>query len=108
MTLSLLAPLLVVGMATVEPTAAARADLDALLAKPVSPGVIALLVSHLPETRATERVIASLTNENPAVRAAAARVVYVSGLSGSGAAVRTALDAETDRSAAVEQLRAAT
>lgn len=105
---SLLAPVLLVALTATEPTASARADLDALLARPVSPGTIALLVSHLPETRAAERVIASLIHQNPAVRAAAARVVYVSGLSGAAAAVRTALEAETDRSAAVEQLRAAT
>jgi len=105
---SLLAPLLFGAITATEPTAPARAELDALLAKPVSPGVIALLVGHLPETRAAERVIASLAHADPAVRAAAARVVYVTGLSGAGAAVRAALEAETDRSAAVEQLRAAT
>ena len=44
---SLLAPLMIVALAAAEPTAPARADLEALLATPVSPGVIGLLVAHL-------------------------------------------------------------
>lgn len=89
------------------PAAPARADLDALLARPVSPGVIALLVPFVrAEPRAAGRVIAALADADPAVRAAAARVVYVAGIAGAFAAVRSALAVETDRSAAVEALRA--
>jgi TonB family protein len=93
---------------TAEPVAPARHDLAALLAKPVSPGLIALLLPHLPDEAALARVISALSHPDATVRATAARVVYVADVKGTATAVRAALDAETDRSAAVEQLRAAT
>lgn len=101
---SLLAPVILA--LTADAYVPPRVDLDTLLEKPVSPGVIALLVPHLPEPRAAERVIASLTHADPAVRATAARVASVTGLPSALGIIRAALDAETDRSAATEQLRA--
>jgi TonB family protein len=83
-----------------------RVDIDILLRKPVSPGTMALLVTHLPEPRAVERVMAGINHADPAVRATAARVAGVVGLPAALTPVRTALDTETDRSAAAEQLRA--
>jgi TonB family protein len=103
-TSSLLAPLILAlaADAYVPP----RVDLDTLLARPVSAGEIALLVPHLSDPRATERVTAAISHPDPAVRAAAARVASVVGMPAALPLVRTALDTETDRSAATEELSA--
>ena len=106
MPISLFATLAAAAMVTAAPAPAARHDLETLLAKPVSPGVIALLLPHTGDTRAAARVTEALAHEDAAVRAAAARVAGVAPLLSAGLAVRRALDSETDRSAAAEQLRA--
>jgi TonB family protein len=84
-----------------------RHDLEKLLARPVSPGVVALLVPHVAtDERAAARVLASIAHADPAVRAAAARLCYVYAVKSAVPALRAALAAETDRAAAVELIRA--
>jgi TonB family protein len=93
-------------VATADPPSAARHDLKGLLAKPVSPGVIALLVPHVADDRASRRIVEALRHPDAPVRAAAARAATVADLRDAGAALRLTLDSETDRAAAAEQLRA--
>lgn len=90
-----------------SPAPAPRQDLDALLSRPVSPGVVALLVPHVADDRAVRRLVEALTHPVGAVRAAAARAATVSDLRRAAPAVRLVLASETDRAAAAEQLRAA-
>ncbi len=52
-------------------------DLEALLARPLSPGVVALLGEHHADPRAPARIREGLGDEQPAVRAASARVSRV-------------------------------
>jgi TonB family protein len=77
-----------------------------LLALPVSPGALALLLPHAKEPAVRERWAAALADERPHVRSAAARVITVSGLRDLTPAVAAALEAESDADAAEEQLLA--
>ena len=83
-----------------------RHDLEPLLARDVSPGVVALLVPHLGDDRAAVRILSAIAHPDAAVRATAARVCYVYAVRSAVPALRNALASETDRSAAVEMLRA--
>jgi TonB family protein len=93
-------------VATADPSSSPRKDLEALLARPVSPGVVALLVTHVADDRAIKRIVEALSHPDAAVRAAAARAATVVDLREAASALRLALGSETDRSAAAEQLRA--
>jgi TonB family protein len=85
---------------------AATADLDTLLKQPISPGSMALLVSHLEDERAQRQVWLGLENDDPRVRAAAARVAHVRGMRGAAGAMMRQLEKETDGVAGFEELRA--
>ncbi len=82
------------------------ADLAKMLARPLSPGVMGLLIEHTDDPAARERLTAGLADTNPQTRAAAARVIYARGLVAMKPAVANALATETDESAAVEMIGA--
>ena len=84
---------------------AASLSLERVLAMPVSPGSVILLTEHARERRATERIGTALANPRPEVRAAAARVVFVTRLSSLLPDAVTALAEESDPSAAAELMR---
>ena len=56
---------------------AAAEDLQALLARPMTPGSVALLVEHVMEPAVQKRLIEAVKHEDPAVRAVAARIAFV-------------------------------
>jgi TonB family protein len=97
-------PAIAVALAIV--TAAAPASLDAVLAKPVTPGAIALLVEHAHDPRAVERLTTALASPDPAVRAAAARVATVTGATVMVPALEAAAAPESDAVAGAEIVRA--
>jgi hypothetical protein len=105
----MLLPLLL--MATIASPAgqqapAANAELDALLAQPLSPGTVALLVEQPTDPRVQRRLTEALADANPAVRSIAARVVLVTGSKGQTPGLVRALSKETDADAGSEELRA--
>jgi hypothetical protein len=85
---------------------AANPELDALLAQPLSPGTVALLVEQPPDPRIQKRLTEALADANPAVRSVAARVVLVTGSKGPTPGLVRALSKETDADAGSEELRA--
>lgn len=96
---------LLVALATL-PAGAATDDLDALLARPLSPGSLALLIPHVKDPRVEPRWRAGLADESPEVRAAAARLLLVNGVSSAARDLAKALATETDHAAAREAARA--
>jgi TonB family protein len=86
--------------------AQAVATLDELLARPLSPGTVALLVEHASDNRVVARWSEALTDPRPAVRAAAARAADVAGRGSLVPELSAALAAETDPAAAAEQAEA--
>lgn len=85
---------------------AAAQDLAAVLARPVSPGAIALLAGHAAEPAAQARLIEAVTHQNPAVRAVAARVAFVTLSKGAAAALGSAVAKEEHVHTGAEQVRA--
>ena len=85
---------------------APAAEWQKALAGPVSPGSVALLVEHRNEPGVRERWAAALKDDRPAVRAAAARVIQVSGSTWLVPDLLTALSHEADTAAAIEEIRA--
>jgi TonB family protein len=81
-------------------------ELVDLLARPISPGSIALLAEHTGQPGVPDRLQTAMSDPNPRVRAAAARVAHVGFVKGLTAPIRQALGAETDADAAREQIRA--
>ena len=77
--------------------------LDSLLARPVSPGVVALTVPHAKDPRVTSMWAAALTDERPPVRAAAALAIGVTGAGLLRPALKAAFQKETDDTAAAEE-----
>src|SRR5688500_6072814 len=61
---------------------AAAGDLSALLARPMTPGSVALLVEHVTQPAAQKRLIEAIRHDDAAVRAVAARVAFVSASKG--------------------------
>lgn len=96
--------ILVAGLAGVPPTSAD--ELEKALALPLSPGSVALLVGRADVPAVLERWSIALRNESPEVRAAAARVIFVSGATSLREELKQALAFENDREAALEELRA--
>ncbi|HEV8393969.1 MAG TPA: TonB family protein [Vicinamibacterales bacterium] len=88
-----------------RPFAQASSAADDILARPISPGTIALLVEHANVPAVQVRLGAALRHASPDVRAAAARVLFVTGARGMVAPMTLALAAETSEDAAVEQTR---
>lgn len=85
---------------------AANAELDALLAQPLSPGAVALLVEQPTDPRVQKRLTEALADANPAVRSVAARVVLVTGSKGQTPGLVRALSKETDPETAAEEVHA--
>lgn len=85
------------------PSVWSQGDLSTLLARPRSPGAVASLVGHTANPSVIERLAEALRDPNAAVRAAAARVINVSGLTNMRVDLRSALTAEPDLAAATEE-----
>jgi TonB family protein len=81
-------------------------ELARLLARPLSPGSIALLAENTTRPGVLERLEAALRDPSPQVRAVAARVAHVGFVKGLAGALRQVLSTETDAEAAREQIRA--
>ncbi len=92
--------------ARVARPAAAAEDLTALLARAVSPGSIALLAEHATQPAAQKRLIEAVKHEDPAVRAVAARVAFVTMSKGVAPALISAVAKEEDIHTGAEQVRA--
>lgn len=90
----------------VSPRAAAAEDLTALLARPVSPGSVALLAEHATQPAAQKRLIEAVKHEDPAVRAVAARVAFVTMSKGAAPALISAVAKEEHTHTGAEQVRA--
>ncbi len=82
----------------------ARADdtIESILAKPVSPGTLALLIEFNTDPRAVTRWAEALANPDPHVRATAARLLGVSAAASAVPRLRQAIATETDPAAALE------
>jgi TonB family protein len=85
---------------------APAAEWQKALAGPLSPGSVALLVEHRNEPGVRERWAAALKDDRPEVRAAAARVIHVSGSAWLLPDLVAALSHEADTAAADEEIRA--
>jgi TonB family protein len=86
---------------------AAGTDLEKLLAAPLSPGSVALLVRHAQDPRVSSRWAVALKDSRPEVRAAAGRAVNVLARTALLADLLVALRIESDEMAALEEARAA-
>lgn len=85
----------------------ARADeLDSVLGRKITPGSISLLAAHTGESGVSERLKLALVDPNPEVRGVAARVINLGALGNLLSDVETALRKESDRNAAIEEIRA--
>lgn len=92
--------------ATVGAQGGPTSELDAVLALPMSPGAVARLVEYPLDPRTQKRLTAALADANPAVRAVAARVTFVTASKGQVSGLVRALASEQDGAAAAEELRA--
>lgn len=81
--------------------------LDALLRHPLSPGAVTLLVDYSPDSRAQARLVEALSNPDPAIRAAAARVINVAAVATAVPDLAKVLRAEQSPAALLEEGRAA-
>jgi TonB family protein len=81
-------------------------DLPALLERPMTPGSVALLVEHVTQPAAQKRLAEAIKHEDPAVRAVAARIAFVTQSRGLVSGLITAMAKEEHVPAAVEQIRA--
>ncbi len=84
---------------------AAAEDLPAVLARPLSPGAVALLIEHATDPAAQKRLTEAVKDEDTAVRAVAARVAFVTMSKGTAPALITALAKEEHPQTAAEQVR---
>ena len=95
-----------IAMALVAPPAMAADSIEAILARPVSPGTLALLLQYVTDPRAATRWGEALRSADPNVRATAARLLYVSRVPVALPQLRQALSVESDRAVATEIARA--
>jgi hypothetical protein len=95
-----------IALACLAPAAAAAEDLAAVLARPISPGSVALLVEHAAQSAAQKRLIEAVGHQDPAVRAVAARVAFVTMSKGVAGALITAVAKEEHVHTGAEQVRA--
>ena len=96
---------LVLLLATI-PAAWSADDVGALLAKPVSPGTLAVLIDHAADPRVPEHWRTALSHTDPRVRAVAARLLLVNDSITMAADLQRALATETDIEAAIEEAAA--
>ena len=80
--------------------------LASLLALPISPGAIALLLPHTSSSAAVERISVALAHDLPDVRAVAARVAFTTRHAALAPALVRALATETHPVAGTEEVRA--
>jgi hypothetical protein len=80
--------------------------LPALLARPISPGSIAMLVAHASEPAVQKRLAEAVKHESPAVRAVAARAAFITMSKGLAPALIAAVAKEEHAHTAGEQVRA--
>lgn len=73
-----------------------------LLAMPVSPGTLALLIPHVKDARVLERWRRALWDRDAKARGGAARLLQVAGATSMVGSLRQVLETETDVAAAVE------
>jgi TonB family protein len=93
--------------APAAPAAADAADdLAKLLARPMTPGSVALLVEHVSQQAAQKRLIEAAKHEDPAVRAVAARIAFVTESRGLASPLIAMVAKEENTQTAVEQIRA--
>lgn len=97
---------LAVVLAFLLPASAAAADWRDYLKKPLTPGSVILLVEHAKEPAVVERWRAGVTHADPRVRAAAARVINVTHTAALVPVLASALKAESDSDAGIEQMLA--
>jgi TonB family protein len=90
------------------PRSAAAEELTALLERPISSGSIAMLAEHVGQPAAQKRLAEAVKHEDPAVRAVAARIAFVSGLKNLASPLITAVAKEEHAQTAAEQVRALT
>ena len=89
------------------PAASRGADeIDKLLQRRLSPGVVALFARHMNDPRITARLKEALSENAVPVRAVAARVVALGGMVSLVSELKDALGRETDVDAAREEIRA--
>jgi TonB family protein len=81
-------------------------DVKSTLARPLSPGAVALLFEHAAEPSVRARWAEALKDSRPAVRAAAARVINITGARAWLDELQAALAAENDQDAAEEEVLA--
>jgi hypothetical protein len=81
-------------------------DITTLLAEPLSPGQIALLVTSATRSDVQDVIRRALTDRNVAIRATAARVVAMTAMRTMADPLNAALRDETSWAAATEQVRA--
>ena len=101
--------LVMLGVVMISTQAVVRAqapDITKLLAEPLSPGQIALLVTAATRSDVQEVVRRALIDPNVAIRATAARVVAMTAMRTMADPLNAALRDETSWSAATEQVRA--
>jgi TonB family protein len=81
-------------------------DLAELLARPMSPGSVALLVHHVAQQAAQVRLIEAIKHPDPAVRAVAARIAFVTVSKGLVPTLVSTVAKEENPHTAAEQIRA--
>lgn len=91
---------------TIVTAPAAADDLDALLARPMSPGTLALLIPHAKDPRVEGRWRAGLADAAPEVRSTAARLLFVNGIASAAPDLVKVLATDTDSTVAVEAAHA--
>jgi TonB family protein len=97
---------LVLALVSLASFAAHAADpIEAVLARPVSPGTLAMLLEYNTDQRVVTRWVEALSNADPHVRATAARLLHVGGAAGAVPQLRSAIVAESDPAAAMEMAR---
>ena len=93
-------------LASLMPVTAAD-EIDALIARPTSPGTLALLIAHVKDPRVASHWRASLSHQSPQVRATAARLLFVSGVRAAVPDLVAVLAQESDPAVALEAAQAA-
>jgi TonB family protein len=81
-------------------------DVQVALARPVSPGSVALLLPHVARPEVVQRLIQAIQDPRPEVRAVAARIAFTTRHASLATALASAWDKETNDAAAAEIARA--
>jgi TonB family protein len=100
--------LAIVGVCGIAPLAgqSISPELQKILSQPLSAVALARLVPHAATPAAASRLTGALSDPRPEIRAAAARVLFVTGSTHAANNLAAAVDIETDPDAAFEEGRA--